>query len=411
MAVAVSKALEDGRRGDRVRVDREHRRLGRRVRRARRADGGRPRARRARSRAAKLAQSRAVGARVLEVRGSFDEALASCLRARRARRRTRSSTRSTRTGSRARRRPRSRSTRSSAARPTCSRCPYGGGGNTVAYAKGFAEDGAQPRMISAHAAERATTLASAIRIAEPAHLAEVEALVADGTRRAGRGHRRGHHANVARARQPGGHLLRAVVGGRARRARAASTLEPGSTVVCVLTGHGLKDTAAVDDSRPEPALVEPTVESILEALERSAAERRDFVVRAPATTANLGPGLRLRRRGARPLERAARLTGRRRRAARRRRGRGRRRDAARRDAPRAARVRARRAARGHRFRFVNRIPLERGLGSSAATVAAGLVAGRGRRGPRREPDELLELGLPLEGHADNLAPRCAAASA
>ena len=27
---------------------------------------------------------------------------------------------------------------------------------------------------------------------------------------------------------------------------------------------------------------------------------------------------------------------------------------------------------GHRFRFVNRIPLERGLGSSAATVAAGL---------------------------------------
>ena len=30
---------------------------------------------------------------------------------------------------------------------------------------------------------------------------------------------------------------------------------------------------------------------------------------------------------------------------------------------------------GHRFRFVNRIPLERGLGSSAATIAAGLVAG------------------------------------
>jgi homoserine kinase len=56
---------------------------------------------------------------------------------------------------------------------------------------------------------------------------------------------------------------------------------------------------------------------------------------------------------------------------------------------------------GHRFRFANRIPLESGLGSSAATVAAGLVAGRvaGGRG-----DDLLELGLPLEGHADNLAP-------
>ena len=57
----------------------------------------------------------------------------------------------------------------------------------------------------------------------------------------------------------------------------------------------------------------------------------------------------------------------------------------------------------YRFRFVSRIPLERGLGSSAATIAAGLVAGTtlGRREP--DPDRLLELGLPLEGHPDNLA--------
>jgi len=56
---------------------------------------------------------------------------------------------------------------------------------------------------------------------------------------------------------------------------------------------------------------------------------------------------------------------------------------------------------GHRFRFVNRIPLESGLGSSAATVAAGLVAGQvaGGRG-----GDLLELGLEFEGHPDNLAP-------
>jgi homoserine kinase len=58
---------------------------------------------------------------------------------------------------------------------------------------------------------------------------------------------------------------------------------------------------------------------------------------------------------------------------------------------------------GHRFRFVNRIPLERGLGSSAATVAAGLVAGLAVAGREASEDELLELGLPLEGHADNLA--------
>jgi homoserine kinase len=55
---------------------------------------------------------------------------------------------------------------------------------------------------------------------------------------------------------------------------------------------------------------------------------------------------------------------------------------------------------GHRFHFVNRIPLERGLGSSAATVAAGLVAGASVSGTTAD---LLNAGLPLEGHADNLA--------
>jgi homoserine kinase len=58
---------------------------------------------------------------------------------------------------------------------------------------------------------------------------------------------------------------------------------------------------------------------------------------------------------------------------------------------------------GHRFRFVNRIPLERGLGSSAATIAAGLVAGAESVGRTLDPQEALALGLPLEGHGDNLA--------
>jgi len=52
-----------------------------------------------------------------------------------------------------------------------------------------------------------------------------------------------------------------------------------------------------------------------------------------------------------------------------------------------------------RFRFVNRIPLERGLGSSAAAIALGLVAAR----PDGAPEELLAAGLELESHADNLA--------
>jgi homoserine kinase len=54
---------------------------------------------------------------------------------------------------------------------------------------------------------------------------------------------------------------------------------------------------------------------------------------------------------------------------------------------------------GKRFRFVNRIPLERGLGSSAAAIALGLAAGR----PGGDREELLAAGRALEGHADNLA--------
>jgi homoserine kinase len=57
----------------------------------------------------------------------------------------------------------------------------------------------------------------------------------------------------------------------------------------------------------------------------------------------------------------------------------------------------------YHFRFVNRIPLERGLGSSASVVAAGLVAGAAASGREADPDKLLELGSGLEGHADNLA--------
>ena len=56
-----------------------------------------------------------------------------------------------------------------------------------------------------------------------------------------------------------------------------------------------------------------------------------------------------------------------------------------------------------RFRFVNRIPLERGLGSSAAAIALGLVAGASVAGRDLELVELLTLGEQLEGHADNLA--------
>ena len=55
------------------------------------------------------------------------------------------------------------------------------------------------------------------------------------------------------------------------------------------------------------------------------------------------------------------------------------------------------------FTFTDRIPRERGLGSSAAVVALGLVAGAIAAGEDPSADELLAEGLELEGHADNLA--------
>jgi len=56
------------------------------------------------------------------------------------------------------------------------------------------------------------------------------------------------------------------------------------------------------------------------------------------------------------------------------------------------------------FSWTSRIPRERGLGSSAAIVALGLVAGAWAAGVEPGVEELLEAGRPLEGHADNLAP-------
>ncbi len=58
---------------------------------------------------------------------------------------------------------------------------------------------------------------------------------------------------------------------------------------------------------------------------------------------------------------------------------------------------------GLSFSFTDRIPRERGLGSSAATVALGLAAGALVAGREPDPEELLRLGVDLEGHPDNLA--------
>jgi homoserine kinase len=55
------------------------------------------------------------------------------------------------------------------------------------------------------------------------------------------------------------------------------------------------------------------------------------------------------------------------------------------------------------LRWSEQIPRARGLGSSAATIALGLVAAAKWSGQELSSEELLARGGPLEGHSDNLA--------
>jgi homoserine kinase len=61
------------------------------------------------------------------------------------------------------------------------------------------------------------------------------------------------------------------------------------------------------------------------------------------------------------------------------------------------------ATDGKQFTFTDGIPRERGLGSSAAVIALGLVAAAVTEGRKAGTEELLAEGIELEGHGDNLA--------
>ena len=58
---------------------------------------------------------------------------------------------------------------------------------------------------------------------------------------------------------------------------------------------------------------------------------------------------------------------------------------------------------GLTFEWTDRIPRARGLGSSAATIALGMVAAMKWTGRDLSLEDLLARGGPLEGHSDNLA--------
>ncbi|HKA26010.1 MAG TPA: threonine synthase [Gaiellaceae bacterium] len=209
----------------------------------------------------KLAQARAAGARVLEVRGSFDQALDA------ARRLTE---RGTHVLVNSLNPYRLQGQKTAAFEiveklgepPAVLALPYGGGGNTRAYVLGFDEaDAGLPRVLAVESSQRAETAASAIRIAAPAHAAEVELAL----ERAG-----GMIVKVsddallegwrALAQEEGVFCEPASAAGVAGLGQAG--LAPGTRVVCVITGHGLKDPDAVERLTPPPVAVDPDPDAI-----------------------------------------------------------------------------------------------------------------------------------------------------
>lgn len=61
-------------------------------------------------------------------------------------------------------------------------------------------------------------------------------------------------------------------------------------------------------------------------------------------------------------------------------------------------------AGGVRVRMLNRIPLSRGLGSSSAAALGGVAAAAALAGATLDPEAMLDLALPFEGHPDNITP-------
>jgi threonine synthase len=212
----------------------------------------------------KLAQARAVGARVLEVRGSFDQALGAAREL--GRRRTHALVNSVNPlrieGQKTAAFEIAERLRSA---PDLLALPYGGGGNTVAYVQGFHEWGGRvPRILAAQAEHRGSTVASAIRISEPVHQHQVETAAAR------------HDVEIVTVTDDA--ILRAwrdlaaVEGVFCEPSSAAAVAaleavrpEAGSRCVCVITGHGLKDPATVERSTLPPIPVDADPDAIAEA--------------------------------------------------------------------------------------------------------------------------------------------------
>jgi threonine synthase len=138
--------------------------------------------------------------------------------------------------------------------------PYGGGGNTTSYVRALEELGLDVPVHSVESADRPRTLASAIRIAEPAHAASVEA---SGARVHAVKDEEIVDAWLELAREEGLFCEPSSAAGLAYL-RGTDDLR-GARVVVTVTGHGLKDPGAADFHAPPPIVVDPDPDAIARA--------------------------------------------------------------------------------------------------------------------------------------------------
>ena len=208
---------------------------------------------------AKLAQTRALGATVLEVRGSFDQALgaARALADRGGHVLVNSLNPSRIEGQKT---AVFEIVEELGTPPDAFVIPYGGGGNTTAYARALGELGLATPLYSIEAADRPHTLATAIRIEEPAHR---PAVVASGAHVRAVSDEEIVEAWLELAREEGLFCEPSSAAGLAFLRRGDELR--GATVVVTITGHGLKDPVAADRHAPPPISVAPDPDAIAEA--------------------------------------------------------------------------------------------------------------------------------------------------
>jgi threonine synthase len=210
---------------------------------------------------AKLAQTRMLGATVLEVRGDFDAALAAAQEL--AGRGSHVLVNSLN--------PNRREGQKTAVleivdelgeAPDAFVLPYGGGGNTSSYAQALAELALETPIVSVEAADRRGTLASAIRIGEPVH---ADAVHASGARVLAVDDEELVSAWRRLAAEEGLFCEPSSVAGLAAVLRGDVE---GDRLVVTITGHGLKDPDAADRLAPPPVSVEPDADAIAGAAAR-----------------------------------------------------------------------------------------------------------------------------------------------